>query len=257
MPKNNVSDLITDQEIAFAHLVLSGTMTDRRAAEAVGLHPDSAAYTKSKPRVHAYMLEHRAAVQQQLVEQDTGLSRLPRPAVGSAVEEQRRFNLSRDQILDRLWEIANLGPEMTRGSITGQVKALSMIIAIEGLIPDRRAASAQNQSAPPPVPAQIYEAAWLRTQQPGENVDPQPTPPPTNCHPDRSEAQRRDPRFSQTSAPRITPEPTPDVSEPTVFAAPLNPSPKAPPTPRVPMADYFAPDTRVPFSIKKRFAPRR
>jgi hypothetical protein len=32
MPKNNVSDLITDQEIAFARLVLSGTMTDRGAA---------------------------------------------------------------------------------------------------------------------------------------------------------------------------------------------------------------------------------
>ena len=60
MPKNKVTDLITDQEIAFARLVLSGTMTDRRAAEAVGLAPDSAAYTKSKPRVRAYMLEHRS-----------------------------------------------------------------------------------------------------------------------------------------------------------------------------------------------------
>ena len=67
MPKNNVSDPITDQEIAFARLVLSGTMTDRRAAEAVGLNPDTAAYTKSKPRVRAYMLEPRATVQQRLV----------------------------------------------------------------------------------------------------------------------------------------------------------------------------------------------
>jgi hypothetical protein len=31
MPKNKVSDPITDQEIAFARLILSGTMTDRRA----------------------------------------------------------------------------------------------------------------------------------------------------------------------------------------------------------------------------------
>ena len=53
MPRNNVSDPITDQEIAFAHLVLAGTMTDRRAAEAVGLNPDTAAYTKAKPRVRA------------------------------------------------------------------------------------------------------------------------------------------------------------------------------------------------------------
>jgi hypothetical protein len=47
MPKNTVSDLITDQERAFALLIMSGTMNDRRAAEAVGLNPDTAAYTGS------------------------------------------------------------------------------------------------------------------------------------------------------------------------------------------------------------------
>jgi hypothetical protein len=87
MPKNKVSDPITDQEIAFARLVLSGGMTDRQAAEAAGLNPDSAAYTKSKPRVRAYMLEHRAAVEQQLVQQEADLSRLPRRAVGRAVRD--------------------------------------------------------------------------------------------------------------------------------------------------------------------------
>jgi hypothetical protein len=139
MPKNKVSDPITDQEIAFARPVLSGAMTDRRAAETVGLNPDSAAYTKSKPHVRAYMLEHRAAVQQQLVQQEADLSRLPRLAVGRAVEGQHRLNLDREQVLNRLWEIANLSPEMTRGSITGQVKALSMIIAMQNFIPDRLA----------------------------------------------------------------------------------------------------------------------
>ena len=73
MPKNNVDNLITDQEIAFDRLVLSGTMTDRQAAEAVGLNPDTASHTKSKPRVRAWMLEHRAAVQQLLVQQDAQL----------------------------------------------------------------------------------------------------------------------------------------------------------------------------------------
>ncbi|MDX6459723.1 MAG: hypothetical protein QOE55_3420 [Acidobacteriaceae bacterium] len=174
-----------------------------------------------------------------------------------------RFNPSRDQVLTRLWELANLGPEITRGSITGQVKALAIIISIEGLIPDRRAASARNKPAPPPVTAAIYEAEWLRNQRSAKNADPEPTPPPSNCHPDRSdlsqpavEAERSDPRFSQTSS-GSTPEPT-DVAEPTVFAAPVNPSSKASLAPRVPMADYFAPDTRVPFSIKRNlFAPRR
>jgi hypothetical protein len=244
MPKNNVSDPITDQEIAFAHLVLSGTMTDRRAAEAVGLHPDSAAYTKSKPRVRAYMLEHRAAVQQQLVEQDT--------------DELRRLNLSRDQVLARLWELANLSPEMTRGSITGQVKAVSMIIAIEGLIPDRRAAAAQNKPAPPPVTAQIYQAEWLRNRQHGENVDPEPPSPPAQ---EEAASEPQSAPGSADGAPPVsgpTPEPTLNPSETSFFAAPLNPSPTTSSAPRVPMADYFAPDTRVPFSIKRNpFARRR
>ena len=247
MPKNKVSDPITDQEIAFARLVLSGAMTDRRAAEAVGLNPDSAAYTKAKPRVRAYMLEHRAAVQQQLVQQEA--------------EGLRRLNLDREQVLARLWEIANLGPEMTRGSITGQVKALSMIIAIEGLIPDRRAAAAQK-SGPPPITAQIYQAEWLRNRQHGENVDPQP-PSPTAQEEAASEPQSvpgwadGDPLVSGPT-PGPTPEPTLDVSESSYFGAPLNPSPTASSAPRVPMADYFAPDTRVPFSIKKNpFARRR
>jgi hypothetical protein len=94
MPKNTaclgvpwVSDPITDQEMAYAHLIMSGTMNDRRAAEAVGLNPDTAAYTKAKPRVRAYMTEHRAAVREKLVDQE--------------VEGLRKLNFGRDQILAR------------------------------------------------------------------------------------------------------------------------------------------------------------
>jgi hypothetical protein len=97
MPKNTVSDPITDQEVAFAHLILSGTMNDRSAAEAAGLNPDTAAYTKSKPRVRAYMSEHRAAVNEKLVDQEA--------------EGLRKLNLGRDQILNRLWELATLSHE--------------------------------------------------------------------------------------------------------------------------------------------------
>jgi hypothetical protein len=158
MPKNKVSDLITDQEIAFALLVLAGTMTDHAAANAVGLNPDTAAYTKAKPRVRAYMLEHRAAMQQQLLDQES--------------ERLRKQELRREQVLDRLWEISKMSPEMTRGSITGQVKALAMIVAIEGLIPDRRA---EKKSAPPLPEVDIYPAAWLNRQQ-EKNLDPQPDP---------------------------------------------------------------------------------
>ncbi len=158
MPKNPVTDPITDQEIAFAHLVLSGTMNDRQAAEAAGLNPSTAAYTKSKPRVRAYMIEHRAAVSEKLIDQEA--------------EGLRNRSLARDQILDRLWQLANLSPELTRGSIAGQVKAMSMIVAIEGLILDRRLSAAHAQPASPPVRPQIYVSEAMRRQPQAEGNEP-------------------------------------------------------------------------------------
>jgi hypothetical protein len=233
MPKNNVTDLITDQEIAFALLILSGTMTDRQAAEAVGLNPDTAAYTKSKPRVRAFMLEHRARMQQQLVEQEA--------------ERLRRQNQRREQVLDRLWEIANMSSEMTRGSITGQVKAMSMIVAIEGLIPDRRAGSAEKKPASAPTNAYIDPAAW-RTAQQAETTGAQTNP-----------AQEEDwPGIPES-------EPAPGSAA----DAPLHPGPifdpgesalsngHSPAETQAPPYATFASDTRVPFSVKKNHFSRR
>jgi hypothetical protein len=236
MPKNQVSDPITDQEIAFAHLVLSGTMTDHRAAEAVGLNPDTAVYTKAKPRVRAYMLEHRAAVQQQLVQQDADLCR-------RAVEGQHRLNLDREQVLNRLWEIANLSPDMTRNSITGQVKALTMIVAIQGLIPGRRTVSAQSESAPP----QIVTAAWLREQQ-GKTTVPQPSP---DLDQDGRIVPDPPPGAAADAPSDLGPAPdrTLDSSDP-IFVHPSSPSGTTPSSPHARMPDSAA-DNRVPSSREK------
>jgi hypothetical protein len=219
MPKNQVSDLITDQEIAFARLILSGTMTDRQAAEALGLNPDTAAYTKAKPRVVAFMHQHRAAVRERLVQQET--------------EEVRRQNQSREKVLARLWEIADLDPEMTRNSASAQIKALAMIVAIEGLIPsrttnDRRAVSAQNKSASPPAVPQIDTDAWLREQQ-GKTTGAQPSPD------------------------LVRDEDGPGVPDslPGAPARPLSPAETTPSAPHVPMS-ASVPDTRVPSSIEKK-----
>jgi hypothetical protein len=229
MPKNKVSDPITDQEIGFARLVLSGTMTDRQSAEAVGLNPDSAAYTKSKPHVRAYMIEHRAAVEQQLVQQEA--------------DGLRRLNLDRQRVLDRLWEIAYLSPELTRGSITGQVKALSMIVAIEGLIPDRRAVSSEKKSAPAPAQAQIYASAWRREQQ-APTIDPQPSPAPAQ---EEDRPCVHEPEFAPGSAGAAPPDPGPSQS---TFATPSSPS-QAPPADPYGPGFSFVPDARGPFSLKK------
>jgi hypothetical protein len=209
MPKNDVNDLITDQEIAFARQVLFGNMTDRQSAEAAGLNPDTAAYTKSKPRVRDWMLKHRAAVEQKLVEQDT--------------QDLRRFNASRDQVLARLWDIANMEPERTRNSMSAQVKAVSMIVAIEALIPDRRGVGAHSKPAPSP----LNVTEQLRTQQDGHSVDPHSPP--------RSSG------------------PTDDLSQAAFSVHPSNPSQMAP---LVPTADYFSPNTRVPFPTNP-FSRRR
>jgi hypothetical protein len=181
MPKNTVSDPITDQEMTFAHLILSGTMNDRSAAEAAGLNPDTAAYIKAKPRVRAYMSEHRAAVTEKLADQEAHLSR-------PAVEGLRKLNLGRDQILNRLWELATLSHEVTRGAITGQIKALSMIIAIEGLIPDRRVSPSATQPAAPRI------------------LEPEPTPEPASKPANGQSFSSLDPNQPSVANPFINPD---------------------------------------------------
>jgi hypothetical protein len=242
MSENNVNDLITDQEIAFALLVLSGKITDRQAAQAVGLNPDTAADTKSRPRVRAYLLGNQAAVEQPLVEQDT--------------QEMRRFNVGRDQVLTLLWDIANMQPERTGNSMSAQVKSISMIVAIEGLIPDRRAVSAQKQPTPPPDHSSFYTPEWMRNQQNGISPDfqPSPAPEPEKAAPGEADDQAND--RPPVSSP--APDPTANLGESILVSGPLNPFENKPAVPRVPMADYFAPDTRAPFSISKnRFGRRR
>jgi hypothetical protein len=203
------------------------------------------------------MIEHRAAVQQQLLEQETDLSR-------RAVEGLRRLNLGREQVLARLWEIANLGPEMTRGSITGQVKALSMIVAIQNLIPDRRTGSSEKKSAPPPSHPDIYRAAWLRRQQ-EKTIDPSPDPALA-----KEEDEPACPGVPWGIAePETTPGSAGDAPPPAMPLGPaFDPSESAfvnhfhssETTPGAPHASAFvsAPDTRRPFYIKKNpFARRR
>jgi hypothetical protein len=239
MPTNNVADLITDQEMAFARLVLDGSMNDREAAQAAGLNPDTAAYTKSKPRVRAYMLEHRAAVQQQFVEQEA--------------EALRRLTQRREQVLDRLMELANMSPDLTRGSITGQVKAITMVVAIDGMISGRRAgASVPQRASSPPDKTQIYAAEeWLAKQQ-EKAIQPEPSPAlaqeeaePGLVEPEPAPALAGDPPPLPGITPAITFDPISFA-----FAPRVNPWENKPSAPVAPLLAY-ALDTRVPYSTKK------
>jgi hypothetical protein len=199
-------------------------------------------YTKAKPRVRAYMLEHRAAVRQKLVDQEA--------------DGLRKLNISRDQILGRLWELATLSHEATRGIIAGQIKAMAMIVAIEGLIPDRRLSPSGTQPVAPPIKADIYTAEWLRKQQhasedPGHPVAAQKT---------------------QPAAPQVPGEPAPKTTDDLSFSnlgrnqtSPLNPFIKPEALNRVPAATGSVFDAvldranpiRLSFSPNGRFSGRR
>jgi hypothetical protein len=78
-------------------------------------------------------------------------------------QQARHRTLSRERVLTRLWHIADLDIEKTRNSATAQMKALSMIVALEELLPGRRAAAAEKKADPPTFP-NVYQSAWLREQ---------------------------------------------------------------------------------------------
>jgi hypothetical protein len=165
---------------------------------------------------------HLAAVREKLVDREADLSRLPRPAVGRAVDGLRKLNIGRDQILARLWELATLSHEATRGIIAGQIKALSMIIAIEDLIPDRRLSPSVTQPAAPPVEPDIYAAKWRREQQ-HQPVAEEPTDPVA--------ATKTQPAAPHVPDPEPTPEPAPNRPttrcHPTLGTNPASPTPSS------------------------------
>jgi hypothetical protein len=218
--------------------------------------------------------KHRAAVRERLVDQEADLSRLPRLAVGRAVDPSRRavdglrkLNLGRDQILARLWELANLSHEVTRGSIAGQIKALSMIAAIEGLIPDRRFSPSETQPTAPPVDAQFYTSQWRRKEQdqaageePGDPVAGTKTTPaaPQVPHPEPAPEPRLEPaaaRANHTSSPNLDlPQPRP--ANPFINSKSLNWVPAATECVVDAVPDKAHP-ARLSFSPDKRFSGRR
>jgi hypothetical protein len=151
---------------------------------------------KAKSRVHAYMLEHRAVAEEKLINQEVG--------------GIRSLNIGRDQILNRLWELATLSHEATRGNIAGQMKALAMIVAIEGLVPSGR------------------NARRVSTEDPGDLVAAPKNQPAAGQAPHPKPAAEPGPKSAVASSfPNLDPKPT----------GPLNPFIKPQAQNRTPTAD--------------------
>jgi hypothetical protein len=147
MPKRPVETPITDDELAFAHLVLSGKMTDREAAERAGIDPGRAAYVKAKPRVKAYMEEYRAAVRAGMVQRE--------------VNVLSDFNITREQIIAQYWGFTRLDPERTNGNIAGQVRALDSLRDMLGFGGPQPGQKPDGEGEAEPKHS-IYVAAWMR-----------------------------------------------------------------------------------------------
>jgi hypothetical protein len=156
MPKRSVETPITDGELAFAHHVLSGKMTDREAAEKAGIDPGRAAYVKAKPRVKSYMEDYRAAVRAGMVQRE--------------VNVLSEFNTSREQIIAQYWGFTRLDPKRTNGNIAGQVRALDSLRDMLGFgmpQPGQKPVGEGERDLKP----QIYVAKWLREPKDREAAD--------------------------------------------------------------------------------------
>ena len=101
------------------------------------------------------MAEHRAALREKLVlEESEGL---------------RKLNVGRDKVLERLWELATLPPDVTRGNINGQLKAVAMFAAMGGLFP---------VALPPSLSSRLRRLPSRRKSMPPPGAENRPSPRP-------------------------------------------------------------------------------
>ena len=70
-----------------------------------------------------------------------------------AKRQSRSNAVNLEQVLAKYWELANLDPEVTKGSITGQLKALDALCA------ELSPVAAETKAAMPG--AGVYRAAWM------------------------------------------------------------------------------------------------
>jgi hypothetical protein len=138
-----------------------------------------------------------------------------------------------------------------------------MIVAIEGLIPDRRFSPPETQPAVPPVKAQIYNSAWSRERQhqpvgeePGDAVAGTKTPPAAPQVPHPEPTPEPAPELAHGKSSPNLDRPQPSLANPFINPERLN---------RVPAATDYAFDAvldkasslRLSFSPDKRFSGRR
>jgi hypothetical protein len=79
------------------------------------------------------------------------------------------LGICRTQILGKYWELANLGPEATKGNIAGQLKALdSLCQELDVVLPESARPNNQRNKE-----NEIYRSAWMRPDKATDAADDQ------------------------------------------------------------------------------------
>jgi hypothetical protein len=105
-------------ETAFAHLVIRGKSAPD-AAEELGLAREDGPRYYARKAVQQYLAEYRSVFLQQM-------------AAYEARELVKR-KITRETVAARYMELADMPPEMTKGSIDGQVEALKAVSELLGM----------------------------------------------------------------------------------------------------------------------------
>jgi hypothetical protein len=69
--------------------------------------------------------------------------------------DEKRLQFDRTKVLNRYWELASLAPDMTKGSITGQLDALDSLCSELARTPGEKTRQT-------PQPSQFYRSHWSR-----------------------------------------------------------------------------------------------
>jgi hypothetical protein len=78
------------------------------------------------------------------------------PAENKSRESALEFD--RDQVLNRYWELAKLNSELTKGNITGQLKALDALREELALVPVEKPRSLVERTHS----QEVYRSGWMR-----------------------------------------------------------------------------------------------
>lgn len=138
------SQTVTDERVWAYATLRANKMGPKEAAAKVGITHRQGMRWDTRKDVKEFIEEFAKKKMEHLIKE--------------SVKPLAKLDISLASILARYWELANLTPEETRGSITGQISALDGIRDTLGLTAGAGKAKEEPKEAEPAV----YQPEWMR-----------------------------------------------------------------------------------------------